>query len=185
MSSITVKVRMPAREVYRRFAELPAILSGTKTDARGLRNYFYAVMARELFSLIHEAFRAKSHGGTDSLGQSWRALSTKTIKKRTSTRYINKFPLSARLLILRVSETLFKSLAPGELVGDDYSPPKNQEYRLTREGLYLGTNVSYGKYVHRDRPLWPEDLKHWLDHAIDIALGYVLEKLALQLSTER
>jgi hypothetical protein len=176
---------MSAREVYRRFAELPGILAGSANDPRGLRCYFFSILARELMTLIHEAFRVKSLGGTDSLGESWRSLATRTIRKRQQPRYIQKFPLSARLMILRVSDTLFKSLAPGELVGDDYRPPTNQLYRLTREGLYLGTNVSYAKYVHKTRPLWPAELQSWLDYAIDVALGYVLERLAIQLSTER
>jgi hypothetical protein len=185
VSDLTIRVRLPAREVHRRIAELPLVLSGSKPDRSGLRSYFYAQVDRSLMGLIHEAYRIKAMGGTDSLGESWRALATKTIKKRLSPNYVARFPLSAKLLILRVSDTLFKSLAPGWLVGDDYKPPENQLYKLTRGGLELGTQVHYAQAVHKHRPLWPDELDHWLSHAIDVALGNTLERLATQMSRER
>lgn len=185
MADLVVKVRLSAREVRKRFAELPAVLSGTKPDRDGIRSYFFAVLARELMSLIHKAFRDKSMGGSDSLGNSWRGLSPKTVKRRRRPSLIDRFPLSAKLYILRVSDALFRSLAPGRVVGDDYHPPENQIYKLTKSGLALGTELHYAAVQHRKRPIWPEEMLPWISEAIDTALSLTLTRMTRNMSRER
>lgn len=180
-----VTVRIPAREVKRRFAELPAVLEGKLPDRHGLRPLFFSLIAKFLFQKIHTAFRLKSMGASDELGNSWRSLSTKTVKRRLQPSVLDRYPQSVRLFMLRVSDTLFDSFAPGSVTAGSYRPVPNQLFRLERNSLSLGSLLRYAKYVHKKRPLWPKVMKAWTAEAVDHALGIVMERLAYIMSREK
>lgn len=187
MADLYVRTRLPVSEVRKRFAEVPYVLMGRKNDPKGLRKYFFAVLARLLFQRIQEAFDQKSRGGTDSLGQTWRALTPKTVRRRLSKKYIDQWPLSAKLYILRLSDRLFQSLKAGTLspMGFYYPPHPDQLYKLTGASLAIGTQVPYANAQHANRPLWPERMQPWLEECADIAIGKVMERIALDLGRER
>lgn len=185
MASTIIKVRLPLREVKRRFAALPAILSGQARDPHGLKRYFHAVLARFLYQKIHAAYRVKALGGSDELGNSWRPLAKSTIKRRLSPSYLEKFPKSAKLLILRVSDRLYRSFRPGRISGSDYVPVTDQLYDITPKGFEIGSTVEYAAFQHKKRPLWPRYMKAWIKEGIDVALGYVFERLARIMSEEK
>lgn len=181
MAELVVKTKLNTREVKKRFADLPRIISGEKADPLGLRRFFFAVFARRLYELIHEAYRLKSMGASDSLGNNWRALKPKTIKNRTRASFISKYPLSAQLLINRVSDRLFNSLAPGRVAGQDYLPTKDQTFILSSKELILGSNVEYSNRVNKLRRLWPARMKAWFQDAVSLALDRTLIRLAKSL----
>lgn len=174
MAQIKVKTRLKLREVKRRLAILPSILAGERPDPIGLRRYFFALFARRLFELIHTAFNVKSAGGTDDLGNNWRPLKPKTIKKRSSPSFIAKYPLSARLLINRVTDRLFKSFEPGRVTAAGYLPAAEQRYILQAQQLILGSDVPYFADVHKRRRLWPARMKAWINDAVGVALDFTM-----------
>jgi hypothetical protein len=187
MSDLVVRTRLPVSEVKRRFAEIPYVLMGRKNDPKGLRRYFFAVLARLLFQRISAAYDIKAKGGTDSLGVTWRSLAPATIKRRLSPKYLNKFPLSAKLWIMRLSDRLFQSLEAGFLSpGGFYYPPNaDQLFEIRGAGLSLGTRVPYANAQHVARPLWPEKMQPWLDECADIAISYVMEQVARDMSKDK
>jgi hypothetical protein len=180
-----VKVRLPLREVKKRFLDLPAILAGRLPDPRGIRRYFFSLVARFLYRLIHTAFDAKSRGGTDSLGYSWRSLKPSTLRRRKSPSILERFPHSAQLYILRVSGALYDSFAPGEITGGNYVPKSGQLFDITHDGLALGSTLRHAKHAFKKRPLWPPKIKGWIKDATDYALNKVLNRMADEMAQER
>jgi len=88
------------------------------------------------------------------------------------------------LLILRVSDTLSGSLAPGEFDPETgyKKSSKYQIFTIRRGSLEIGTRVHYASMVSRRnnqdfRPIWPEEMGPWIDKAIDFAMDAVLEKI--------
>jgi len=182
MAELRVKTKLGSREVRRRLASLPKIIAGEQPDPLGLRRVFFAIVARRLYELIYEAFIIKSQGGSDSLGNSWRGLKKATIKKRTRASFVSIYPLSSRLLINRVSDRLLNSLKPGQVDGlHNYIPPQNQLYLIEFNRLILGSNLTYSKYVHKARRLWPARMKRWIEDAVETAMDYVILKFAKSL----
>ena len=184
MASTTIQVRLPLSKLKARLAQLPGIITGRLPDPFRLRPLFFAVIARSLFRSIYEAFKLKSLGGTDNLGASWRGLKPSTKKRRLAPSLLSRFPLSAQLYILRVSDTLYDSLKPGSIAGSQYRPAKNQLYELTTRALELGTTVNYAEYVNRRRPLWPARIARWIQSAISEALGVVCELYVIRMARE-
>ncbi len=58
--------------------------------------------------------------------------------------------------MLQVSLRLIKSLEPGHLSDDAYSPPKEQIFQSHWGAVTIGTKVPYAEFQHRMRPLWPD-----------------------------
>lgn len=185
MAELRVKTRLSLKEVKRRFAALPAILSGQALDPLGLRPIFFAIFARRLYELIHMAYVIKAEGGTDSLGNTWRALRPRTIKKRISKSFLDKYPMSARLLINRVTDRLLDSFKPGTITGNAYIPPANQKYVVEINRMILGSDVPYAGAVHKRRRLWPARMKDWIRDATNVALDRVFEILARSLANAK
>jgi hypothetical protein len=184
MAELVVKTRLKSSEVKKRFALLPKMISGQAPDPYNVRPYFFALVARYLYERIHEAFVTKAAGGTDSLGNSWRALKPKTIKRRLSPRFVQMYPQSALLLINRVTDRLLNSLAPGQISGVGYVPVREQLYLLKINELILGSDVPYSGKVHSLRRLWPRNMKRWITEACDMALDKCLLLVARKLEYE-
>lgn len=174
MAELVVKTRLKSSEIKKRYALLPKIIAGQAADPDNVRPYFFALVARYLYERIHEAFITKAAGGTDSLGNTWRALKPKTIKRRLSPKFVQMYPQSAHLLINRVTDRLLNSLAPGQISGASYLPPKEQLYLLKINELILGSNVPYSGKVGKLRRLWPRNMKRWITEACDMALDKCL-----------
>jgi hypothetical protein len=185
MTTKTIRVRLPATEVQRRLKNLPKILSGTAPDPDGLRQYFFAIVARYLFNKIHAAYRIKAMGGTDELGNTWRALRPATIRRRLAPKFVARFPKSAELQILRITDTIFNSLQPGRISGTQYTPRPNQLFELDRNELRIGTEVEYAPFVNKKRRLWPARMRPWINEAIDIATSKTIERMAENMAKER
>ena len=173
-----IRVNRSWKEVKRELSKLPGIISGRLPDPDGLRRFFFAVIARVLFQKIHKAFDTKSKGGTDELGNSWRSLKRSTEKRRSAKGIVAKYPLSAKLYILRMSDSIYNSLAPGNIAGHDYRPSKDQLYELTSAGLRIGTEVEHAKYVNKKRPLWPKKMKPWIAVAVREATNQTIARMA-------
>ena len=174
MAELVVKTRLKSGEIKKRFALLPKIIAGQAADPYNVRAYFFALVARYLYERIHEAFIVKAAGGTDSLGNSWRALKRSTIKRRLSPKFVQMYPQSAHLLINRVTDRLLNSLAPGQISGHNYIPPREQLYLLKINELILGSDVHYSGSVNKLRRLWPRNMKRWISDACDMALDKCL-----------
>ena len=76
------------------------------------------------------------------------------------------------MLVMRATDTLFKSLRPGKITRKGYRRGhKNQVVRFKKSGeVVLGTNVPYAKMAEgkgeSHRKLWPDDLGIWYDRAV-------------------
>jgi len=57
--------------------------------------------------------------------------------------------------ILQVSHRLIKSLTPGSLSDDSYSPPEEQIFESHWGSVTIGSKVPYAAKQHKTRPLWP------------------------------
>lgn len=183
MATLTVKTRLPTRDVQARFVSLPKILAGSAPDPLGLRRMFFAIFARKLYSLIYEAYKIKSLGGTDSLGHSWRGLKKRTVKRRLSSSFLSRYPLSAQLLVNRVNDRLLESFRPGQVSGANYIPSREQRYLLESFRLLLGSEVPYAAKVHAKRRLWPARMRPWIEQATNLAFDHVLIRLTRSLES--
>ncbi len=176
-AQVTIRTSKPGKEVKALLRGLGSILSGRKEDQYGLCPVFYGVMAKELYKRISAAYAKKAEGFTDDLDNEWAKLAPRTVKNRLSAKLVNRYPLSARLLILRVSDALYSSLHPGEFDGSTYHPSKEQIFHYNRGKLKLGSRCSHASYAHAKRPLWPEEMDPWIQASIDLAMQAVTERI--------
>lgn len=84
--TLVVRSHLPRRELRRELGKLQDVLVGRATDRLGIRGVFLANYTREMFKQIHRAFRQKSAGGSDELGDRWKPLKPETIARRPITR---------------------------------------------------------------------------------------------------
>lgn len=81
-----MKISRERAELFRRIAwNLGDVLSGRVPEHMDLYLTFWGALARYLFGKIHEAYKVKSQGRMDELGNSWPALSPQTIANRRVT----------------------------------------------------------------------------------------------------
>ncbi len=90
------------------------------------------------------------------------------------------------MLVMRVTDTIFKSLRPGKIVNNKYRKgDRNQVIRMEDGEAEIGTKVSYAKMAEgplgpRHRKLWPDRLGIWYSRAIEKgrdALAEVLKEV--------
>lgn len=84
MIQTTAHIRGTRREMRAAIRELPALISGRRPDVGSLGRTFKSHFAYYWFEKVSSAFRVKSLGGTDDIGQSWPPLSRKTIALRAA-----------------------------------------------------------------------------------------------------
>lgn len=80
-----VIIRLPGTSrlgLIRELRSLPGILSGRLPDSRSYRPTLIGRLGHHLFTKIHEAFTAKSLGGSDEFGDRWKPLKRETIAQR-------------------------------------------------------------------------------------------------------
>lgn len=83
------------------------------------------------------------------------------------------------LLILRVSDRLSESVAPGKFdpLNGYYKRNRDQVFILSRGRIELGTQVPYAAQVDKTRRLWPEDMAPWIDRAVAFGRDKVMDKV--------
>ena len=207
------------------------VIYGIVPDPQNLKGAFWSAFVHKLFTRIYEAFIAKSHGGPDNLGYSWKELSPKTRAYRNSEREprptgdsgfgllttkqlqtwkaiyasqlarlekkgvnprvasqkaaktawnILKAKFNAqtvigvyanrKVLMLRVTEHLMQSLAPGILLGSSYLAPPNQIYVQSGTSVTIGTSVPYAPHQDLVRNLLPPAMSTWYMEAISAGI---------------
>lgn len=182
----TIRTRATKAQVMSALNEIPKIVAGKTSDAKGLKEHFYGVYARHLFRKIHKAFLAKSKGGSDELGNSWKPLTDTTIRRRTTSRS-RKLALSrrsdirSRVPILIDTKRLIKSLTPGRVSESGYSASKEQIYKTASRSFEIGTEVPYSGMQHKERPLWPDDMGPWHQEALIKARDVLAKKIVKEL----
>lgn len=67
------------QELYRRLAELPAVLSGRLPDPSGEAQRLWRLAGVEALAVAREAFIEKARGGTDAAGITWAPLKPATV----------------------------------------------------------------------------------------------------------
>lgn len=95
-----------------------------------------------------------------------------------------------KLQVLKDYKRLYKSLSQGTFNGTDYKPPNNtQIFRITRNGLVIGTKDKKAAYHHKGIPgrlpqrrLWPENISEWTARASIAGNKAAIEKLVQSVS---
>jgi len=77
-----VKTNRSKKFVERIFSDIPAYISGSKSDTHSIGRVFWSAFVRRLYSKIHESYAIRSEGGTDELGNKFLPLKKKTIAQR-------------------------------------------------------------------------------------------------------
>lgn len=69
--------------IERILRSLPAILSGDAADVNGLRERFHDALLYHVQDLIHRSYLARSTGGADAYGQSWKPLAPSSLRTKS------------------------------------------------------------------------------------------------------
>lgn len=156
---------------------LPGILTGRLPDRHRIRRVFVAALTYKMMQQVGEAFRIKSEGGIDDLGNAFEPLSKRTITRKSSAGFRAKHPGVIPSHIMRATDRLIKSVSEGLLTFDNYTPPKNQVVKFQAGLLRIMTNVKYAQYQFHKRPFWPENIDRWVELACEYAMKRVAEHL--------
>lgn len=149
-------------------------------DMEYLKRRYEALLLYHLFTIIHKNFMRKSRGGTDSLGNKWKPLAEKTkIYKPLSPGEKRKYKLRGRTKkealagreppILILTHRLEKSLQPGIVNGDQYTPSPEQIAKIDNGRVIVGSKVPYTGQVSVIRPAIPENIDPWIEEAAKLA----------------
>ena len=98
----------------------------------------------------------------------WAVLKSQGAKTKLEVLGQRKVP------ILRVSDRLSDSLAPGSLNGPEYDPPDEQVYKRHHGSIEMGTAVPYAPNQHKTRRLWPKRMSKWVSESIRDAFDYLV-----------
>lgn len=183
--TVSIKTRLSRIKVAGFFRSLPAILAGRGSDPHGIRNAFQGAFCQSIFQSIHEAFIAKSRGGSDDLGNVWSPLKPKTIARRLSAKMRDRYPLSNKLWIMQLSQRLLKSLKPGDVMGGRYKPPTDQIAKFTGSGVTLGSKVPYAGRQNALRTLVPRRMKRWVNKATDAGVQAMSNRITALLTSNK
>jgi hypothetical protein len=103
-------------------------------------------------------------------------LAWSVLKSRGATTILD-YAKNRTVLLLQRSGRLEKSLRPGSISGDLYSPPDGQVFRRDKNSLTWGTAVEYANRVSVKRPLWPKNIDVWIRRGIDAGVLAIIKKL--------
>lgn len=170
-------VRLSLADAVNRLRRTAGELSSRTPDRSDLRLKFAAHLARNVLDRVHQGFTRKSLWVADSLGNRWPPLRPATIRWRLSPSVVRRWPLAARLWMLRVSDRLYQSMAPGMVQGASYIPPHPDQYAsISPTKVEVGTLVSYAEYqAAKGRPIFPRDMDQWVQEAAREAMETVLK----------
>lgn len=166
----TVKFKGSKRELIKRLRDLPAVLSGRKSDVSGIGKTFRSHFTNTMFGKIHQAFYIKAAGERDEIGYKWKPLAPATLKRKTKP---------PRKGILRITDKLSDSLKPGGVSGQTYRKSPGQHVKNTPRGIEIGSNVLYAAPQHKRRRLWPsvQRMQPWIQEAAKKAAEEVAKEL--------
>jgi hypothetical protein len=153
-----------------RIYNLPAILVGKADDPDGFRYTFMAAFVHKIMEKVHEAYLAKSEGGADDLGNRWAPLSTKYAQRKSSAWFLRKYPNSIPNAIMRLTDKLIQSWAPGHINSLRYLPPRNQVVEFNANLVRIYSEVEYSEFQSAKRPIIPDDIGPWISEAIAAGL---------------
>ena len=178
---------MPSKIVTRRnkrfvtgiFKNVNLYISGNASDRYGIGRVFWSTFTHSLFTSIYESYKVRSEGGTDDLGNVFKPLAKSTVASRKGLRRLRGQPSKATnaVLIMRVTDAIFRSLKPTQLSNRAYRPRKNQLAKRVRNKLEVGTLVPYAKFHDSTRPVIPDNHDVWLDRAATKAFEAVIEHI--------
>lgn len=163
MARSIIPVGLSARELRAELAQLGKILAGKARDRTGMGKLWKSYFTRRLLDHLYRAYREKAKGTTDALGRYWEPLSPRTLAKK-----------GPRKGILRVTDRLYKSLRPGEVVGGTYAPSgEDQVVRFKSGTIEIDIKVPYFDY-HQEGTMRipqrliipsPEKMQPWIEDA--------------------
>ena len=81
------------------------------------------------------------------------------------------------VLIMRVTDTIYNSLAPNHSGSRTYRPRRNQIFKQVGSRLEIGTSVPHAKYHNSTRPVIPDNIQPWVDEATETAFDAVNEHI--------
>lgn len=155
---------------------VPSYISGEKSDRYGIGRVFWSTLANEFYSQLYESYEVRAAGGQDELGNSFAPLAKSTIASRPLKRGQSSLRAdreSRDVLIMRVTDAIFKSLKPSKAGTNGYRKRKNQIYEQVGKTLKLGTTVKYAKFHNKTRPVIPENADEWASIATKRAFAAV------------
>ena len=82
---------------------------------------------------------------------------------------------SRNVLIMRVTDAIYNSLAPSEGSPTQYRPKKDQIYNVVNGRMEFGTSVYYAKYHNKTRPVIPDNIEPWVEQGRDLGMEAVRE----------
>jgi hypothetical protein len=190
------------REARKIIRELLNGLAGNGPDPERLKDMYIAHFTFKLLQLIHKGFMAKSKsGGSDDLGNSWKALAESTIRRKMKKRstleaVLRNHPslkslspsqrktqaaiLARQSVPIGIDEgDLEKSYRPGKVSGYVYQPPPTQVVEKAQRGISISSEVEHAIHFHRKRRIYPsvKKMKPWLVEAARYARDKVVEQI--------
>jgi len=177
-----IVIRTPATpaEVAELVRDLPKILSGRSQKHAAFRNRFWAVFAQEFMRRVRRGYQRKSWRAPDDLGNHFKAIKPKTIKRKSKKHMRHgillppaKYPNARN----RDTDDLFNSLAAGKVTGDSYVPVKNQICKMLTSSITLGSTLHYAEDALRERPAFPPGYSQWVNEAAVAAIKKTMHLL--------
>lgn len=145
---------------------IPAqVLRGVVPRYRTVGTKYRSIFFQEFMRLVHEAYKTKSHGGTDDLGNSWEPLKKKTIDLKRR-RWI---PENAEKINIRTG-LLVSATRPGKVFNNRYYTPQYQRTKFTERSVLFDITVPYFDKVQAVRPILPTDYTPWIVQAHELAI---------------
>lgn len=179
MSVTHTTTRKSAIDVRSLIATIPRVLQGRTIDHHRVAEYFWAAFARSFFTSLQRSYEARAKGYSDELGNVWLPLAASTIRRRMSPKFIARYPRSAALEILRVSDRLYNSLSPGAYSGGTYQTVSvDQIFNWTTGRITIGTKAPYSIYVNARRPLLPQPIELFVHRATVAGTEAMRDRLA-------
>lgn len=147
-----------------------------KSESLGLLSPGEHKQWKAIFAAIFNKEKAKGVADKDAKKRAAQVAWSKLKKKGANTKI--EVLGNRDVLILRDTDTLFRSLMPGKLTKHSYRKyNKNQIYTVSKGQVLIGSKVEYADEVTKARPLWAESIEPWIDRALQLGLEVVHNKL--------
>lgn len=142
----------------------PGIMSGESPDPHGIKPAFVSGFTEYLLDKIYEAYKVKSLGGIDELGNSWDE---------------NRPP---KQRIMRVTDRLLESFRPWTRGDIQYFAGPDQYFEMWGQKVFFGSEVPYSEYAQArgpGRPIIPDNWQDWMGEAVAAGMKRVGERLEM------
>jgi len=137
-----LRTKRPEYFIKRVFASIGGYITGELKDIHGIGRVFWTSLTVELFTLIHKSYKARSEGGADDLGNTFKPLARSTIAQRPiGTKQLSQFGLTKKQ-----SGTSFKDRKRG-LLSPEEDAEWRRKYSSVLSQLMLKINYSQAQVI--------------------------------------